>query len=52
MRIKNFTKPVFLFPLLLILVELILFAANYKPGTYLIGWDNIMPEFNFSANFE
>jgi len=44
-------KPIVLFPLLLIAVELVLFAANYKPGTYLIGWDNIMPEFNLKLNF-
>lgn len=45
-------KPYILFPLLLILIELILFAANYKPGTFLVGWDNIMPEFNLKLNFD
>lgn len=37
---------------IILLVEIILFIANYQPGTYLLGWDNIMPEFNLSANFE
>lgn len=31
----------------LFLVEVALGATNYKSGTYLMGWDNIMPEFNF-----
>lgn len=44
-------KPIVLFPLLLVLTELILFIANYKPGTFLIGWDNVMPEFDIKANF-
>src|SRR3989344_7258589 len=37
--------------LILVLLELALFAANYSPNTYLIGWDNIMPEFNFREGF-
>jgi len=40
------------FFLLLFLVELVLFWTNYKPGTYLVGWDNVFPELNFQANFE
>lgn len=35
--------------LVLFVVEIALFATNYHPGTYLMGWDNVMPEFNFSA---
>jgi len=31
----------------LLAVEIILAATNYRPGTYLLGWDNVMPEFNF-----
>ncbi len=27
-----------------------LFALNYVPGTYLTGWDNLHPEFNFGLN--
>ncbi|MEM4271434.1 MAG: hypothetical protein QXO70_05080, partial [Candidatus Pacearchaeota archaeon] len=34
----------------LILLEIILFFTNYSPGRYLIGWDNIMPEFNLGLN--
>jgi len=41
----------YLFIGLLIFVELALFATNYTHGTYLIGWDNVMPEFNQSLNF-
>ncbi|MBI2031736.1 MAG: hypothetical protein HYT08_03935 [Candidatus Levybacteria bacterium] len=36
----------------LILLEIILFITNYSPGRYLIGWDNIMPEFNLGLNLE
>ncbi|MCX6792090.1 MAG: hypothetical protein NT149_03580 [Candidatus Gottesmanbacteria bacterium] len=36
----------------LILVELCLISANYTHGTFLIGWDNVMPEFNFLENFK
>ncbi|MBI3956228.1 hypothetical protein HY339_03135 [Candidatus Gottesmanbacteria bacterium] len=32
---------------LLMLLEGVLVGANYKPGTFLMGWDNMMPEFNF-----
>ena len=35
---------------LIILLEGILFGANYIPGTWLAGWDNVMPEFDFKAN--
>lgn len=43
---KNFT-----YPLLLIVIEAVLFAANYTPRTFLIGWDNVMPEFNLKLNY-
>ncbi|PIU03956.1 hypothetical protein COT44_00310 [Candidatus Shapirobacteria bacterium CG08_land_8_20_14_0_20_39_18] len=36
----------------LIVLEVILFVLNYKPGTYLTGWDNLYPELNFSANLK
>ena len=26
--------------------------ANYEPGTWLIGWDNLLPELNFSLNIQ
>ncbi len=48
--LNKLRKPVIFFPLVLILIELVLFIANYKPGTYLIGWDNIMPEFDLKLN--
>jgi len=31
---------------------LILFFTNYKPGTFLTGWDNLHPEFNFALNLQ
>ena len=40
--------PIFL----LMIAESLLFIANYKPGTYLIGWDNLFPEFNFGLNIK
>jgi hypothetical protein len=36
----------------LIGIEIILFATNFIPGTFLVGWDNVMPEFNLSLNFQ
>lgn len=36
----------------IILLELLLFIVNFRPGTYLIGWDSVMPELNFAANFK
>src|SRR3989344_5835634 len=38
--------------LFLVAIELILFLTNYQAGTYLIGWDNIMPEFNILLNLK
>ncbi|MFH0937299.1 MAG: hypothetical protein V1808_03315 [Candidatus Daviesbacteria bacterium] len=48
MKLKNLLRfwPIAVF----LLLEIILFVANYKPGTFLMGWDNVMPEFNFKAN--
>ncbi|HCM38210.1 MAG: hypothetical protein UV61_C0019G0038 [Candidatus Gottesmanbacteria bacterium GW2011_GWB1_43_11] len=34
----------------LLAVELAIIFTNFKPGTYLMGWDNVMPELNFRAN--
>ena len=34
--------------LLFIIIELVLFATNYVPHTYLVGWDNVFPELNFN----
>ncbi len=36
--------------LLLIFLVLMLIVANYVPGTWLTGWDNLHPEFNFLVN--
>jgi len=36
---------------LIIFVSVVLFITNYKPGTNLIGWDNLYPELNFKENF-
>src|SRR3989338_4505961 len=32
------------------LVEVVVLYINYLPGTYLIGWDNTVPEFNLKLN--
>lgn len=48
---KSFLRrywPVFF----ILFVELILFVCNYKKGTFLIGWDNLYPELNFSVNIK
>lgn len=39
------------FPLVLILISAFLCFKNYSPGTYLIGWDSLHPEFNFPEAF-
>ena len=36
--------------LLLFFLVLMLIVANYVPGTWLTGWDNLHPEFNFLVN--
>ncbi len=41
------------FPYILIfLVVLILFITNYSPNSWLSGWDNLFPEFNFKENIK
>jgi hypothetical protein len=40
----------FLTPLLIVLFAVYISVKNYTPGTYLIGWDSMHPEFNFSLN--
>ena len=42
-------SPVVIF---LVLLELVVFALNYTPGTYLIGWDSLHPEFNYPENLK
>lgn len=51
MKRYNFKRG-HVYPLAIVGIGLLLFALNYKPGTYLIGWDNIMPEFNLWLNFK
>lgn len=34
----------------LLLLTLLLIYLNYEPGTYLIGWDNLNPEFDITEN--
>ena len=42
-----------IFPYFVIfLTVFILFIANYRPGTWLSGWDNLHPEFNFKLNLQ
>lgn len=49
---KRFAKILqILAPVVLIIIaEVILFKANYVPGTWLIGWDSTQPELNFKAH--
>lgn len=35
-----------------ILIELAIFATNYTPATFLVGWDNVMPELNLALNLK
>ncbi len=37
---------------LLVLISLLLFLTNYIPGTYLLGWDSTVPEFNIWLNLQ
>lgn len=45
MKIKETIKKQ-AFPILLLLLVGLIFAANYHPGTYLIGWDSLQTEQN------
>jgi hypothetical protein len=33
-------------------LTIVLFVFNYTPGTYLTGWDNLHPEFNYELNIK
>lgn len=48
MLITKLKKQLPLFLLLFLLIALV--VANYQPGTWLTGWDNLHPEFNFAIN--
>ncbi|MDO8452492.1 MAG: hypothetical protein Q7S79_01950 [bacterium] len=52
--LSKFPELVKISPVVFVLagLELILFITNYTPGTYLIGWDSLHPEFNYLANFK
>jgi len=38
------------FPLLILGLTFFIAFRNYTPGTWLLGWDNLMPELNFKLN--
>src|SRR4030043_1029843 len=40
-----------LFPSIIFLVAVFICFKNYSPGTYLIGWDSLPPEFDFPEAF-
>lgn len=39
-------------PLTLIILGIAICYLNYQPGTWLTGWDNLHPEFNFNLNLK
>src|SRR3990167_3836307 len=41
-----------IYVILLILLEVFSFFTNHTPHTFLIGWDNVMPEFNIWLNLQ
>ena len=41
-----------IFPLIIFAVTAFIAFKNYTPNTYLTGWDNLHPEFNFKLNIE
>lgn len=49
---KQFLPRLSLVILIFSLIELLLFIMNYSLGTYLVGWDNIMPEFALNLNWQ
>ncbi len=49
MRIRNYLPALFSY-LVLTTIVAILFSRNYTPGTWLTGWDNLHPEFDFTTN--
>lgn len=52
MKISNLYSPSKVYPFLLLLILGAIFYANYTPGTWLTGWDNLHPEFNFGLNIQ
>lgn len=50
-KIKNFFNSSLFPPLILVLITLLLSYLNFQPNTWLTGWDNLHPEFNFNLYF-
>ena len=48
---KIFSSPLF-YPLVLILIVTSICFRNFTPGTFLIGWDNLLPELNIWLNLK
>lgn len=46
-EVSHFRK--YFYPLILVLTALVICIANYTPGTWLSGWDNLHPEMNFGV---
>ena len=46
--IRRLLQPIWIIPL----VVLLLAITNYQHGTYLTGWDNLHPEFDFLGNIK
>jgi len=46
--LKHF--KIWFFPLLILGLALYIAFRNYIPGTWLLGWDNLAPEFDFKIN--
>ncbi len=42
----------YFFPLLLILITTLICLLNYSANTWLIGWDTLLPELNYSSQLE
>ena len=50
-RLKHNLLDLFFLLLILIITSFLVFK-NYTPHTFLTGWDNVHPEFNFKLNIE
>ncbi|MFA6361312.1 MAG: hypothetical protein WCX33_00695 [Candidatus Shapirobacteria bacterium] len=51
MQFTNWFKKHF-YTVILFLITLVLCLKNFTPGTFLIGWDNLMPELNIGMNLK
>lgn len=47
-RLKYLFK--FFIPFIIFLIALFISYKNYTPGTFLLGWDSLHPEFDFKLN--